>query len=70
MKQSGYTVFGMLEERSNELSRAMVEALETIPTKGQKFVKAPDYRVEGVETLNKRHIGSDFFEEVNVWRLL
>lgn len=66
MKQSGYTVFGMSEERSDELSRAMVEALETIPAKGQKFVKAPDYSGEGAETLNKEHIGTDFFEEVNV----
>ncbi len=44
-----------------------MEVLETIPAKGQKFVKAPDYRIE---TLNKKHIGTDFFEEVNVGKII
>ena len=38
--KSAYTVLGMSEERSDELSRAMMKAIETIDPKKQRFVKA------------------------------
>lgn len=41
--ESAYTILGMSEERSDELSRAMLNAIDTIDPKNQRFVTSSSF---------------------------